>query len=124
MALSRAEFYDAFRRYLADPQSGAAAHAAQFQAKVRASDMRYAGEPLDVAYCPLAVAAADLDRLAGLAEGALALLERATRRFLERPDLQAEYGWTPERLRVVAHDPGYPLAVPCARFDSYWDGAD
>jgi hypothetical protein len=129
MSPSRAEFYDAFRRYLADPAGAArkpcAVEDAQaFQAKVHGSDMRYGGEPLDVAYFPLALVPADRDRLARDVEATLALLERATRRFLERPDLAREaYGWDERRLRLAAHDPGYALAIPCARFDSYWDGS-
>ncbi len=119
-----AAFYEAFRRHLAAPGGGAAAEAAEFQAKVRASDMRYAGEPLDVAYFPIALGDACVRALGGAVERTLGLLERATARLIEREGaLEAAFGWPAERVRAVRHDPGYGLAIPCARFDSYWDGA-
>jgi hypothetical protein len=120
---ARAAYTEAFRRHLADPAGRAALHAAEFQAKVRDSDMRYAGEPLDVAYFPLAIGPEEEAAIAAVVERSLDLLERATRAFLAVPGLAARaYGWADERMRVVSHDPGYPLAIPCARFDAYWRG--
>jgi hypothetical protein len=122
MASSKADFLEAFARYARSPQG--ARGAANFERAVRESDMRYAGEPLDVTFWPFALEAADLAALRETVEAAARLLERATRAFLEDPEMQAEYGWPPERLALVRHDPGYPLALPCARFDSYWDGRE
>lgn len=124
-AAGRAAFYDAFRRTLLDPDGPAARHAREFEDRVRSSDMRYAGEPLDVAYFPVAIAPGDLDFLGRTVERALAILERLTAAVLRAPGLaERHFGWDERRLRVVRHDPGYPLAIPCARFDSYWDGAE
>lgn len=117
---TRTAFLDEFTRYAASPDG--ARDAAEFQRAVRASDMRYAGDPLDVAFFPLALEQAEVAALAATVETGTRLLERATTAFLDDPAMQAEYGWSPERLAIVAHDPGYPRAVPCARFDSYWDG--
>jgi hypothetical protein len=116
----REEFLEEFARYAGSEEG--LRDAAAFQRAVRESDMRYAGAPLDVAYFPLALTAAESAALAASVEAMAALLERATTAFLADPAMQAEFGWPDERLALVAQDPGYPLAVPCARFDSYWDG--
>lgn len=84
--------------------------------------MRYAGEPLDVAFFPLALERSEVAALRSTVESAMRLLERATRAWLADPEMQAAYGWPAERVALVRHDPGYARAIPCARFDSYWDG--
>jgi len=127
---ARAAYLEAFRRHIADPAGRASHAAAEFQAKVRESDMRYAGEPLDVAYFPFAVGPEEEAALASVTARTLALLERATARFLTAETREGQslasqaYGWSDERLRAAAHDPGYPLSIPCARFDAYWRGGD
>jgi hypothetical protein len=118
--LSREDFLEAFVRY-ARSASGER-DALDFQRAVRTSDMRYAGLPLDVAYFPCALEAAEAAAIGAAVEASAALLERATRVFLSDKEMQAEYGWAPERLALASIDPGYPLAIPCARFDSYWSG--
>lgn len=116
----RSSFGHAFASYAASPEG--ARDAARFEAAVRASDMRFAGEPLEVAFEPFALDPPTLERLRAAVEPTVALLERSTLVFLDDQDMQLEYGWPPERLRVVRHDPGYSSALPCARLDSYWTG--
>src|SRR5881296_832116 len=87
----RSEFVAAFARYLQSPDGAGERDAAAFQAAVRGSDMRYAGEPLDVAFYPLVLERAEVAALAATVEAAARLLERATRAFLADPAMQAEY---------------------------------
>lgn len=117
----REDLARAFRRYLStDP--AAPADVAAFHEGIRASGLKYAGEPLEAAYSPFVVDAAERAALARVDEAAFALLERTTARFLDDPEMQAEYGIAPDHLELVRADPGYRLAIPCGRLDSHYDG--
>ncbi len=119
---TRAAFAAALRDHLARDPAAAAADVRAFHDGIRASGLRYAGEPLEAAFSPLVFDPTELAELARIDESALALLERTTDRFLDDPEMQAEYGIAPEHLALVRADPGYRLAIPCGRLDSHHDG--
>ncbi len=94
----------------------------RFKQKAAENHLQYAGRALLIAFYPFIVTAAQARSIAGVAESMLGLAERTTRLFLEEESLRQPFGFGPEQLRLIEAHPGYELSIPCARFDSFFDG--
>jgi len=81
-------------------------------------DAFYAGKPLPTRFYPYILSRREADSLGAAAEGMLAIIEKATRIVLADEALARFFALPRRRMRLIRHDPGYPRAVPCARFDS------
>ncbi len=104
----------------AHPAPAVARAARAFREAVLASPaLRYGGEPLEAAFEPVVFAADELARTAFAVEGAIALLERATRAYLDDEAVRAFLGHGPAQVERIRHDPGYTRAIPIARLDSH-----
>ena len=55
-------------------------------------------------------------------EATTRLMEKITRLFLQEPSIRRIFGFGPEQIELIETDPGYDFAIPCGRFDSFFDG--
>ena len=96
----------------------------QFEAEAAEANVLYAGSPLAVGFYPLILSKGQLGFISSVAEAMLRLMEKATALFLENPSVREVFDFSPQQLELIEVDPGYEHAIPCARFDSFFDGED
>ncbi len=96
----------------------------KFEADAAENHVLYAGQPLSIGFYPIILSARQLEHIASVAEAMMKLMERATKLFLQESSIRDFFGFSPEQLELIEIDPGYDFSIPCARFDSFFDGKD
>jgi hypothetical protein len=94
----------------------------QFEERAAKSHLRYAGKALLVGFYPFIIAKEEVGYIAGVVESTMRLMEKITRLFLAEPQIRRQFSFSPEQLELIEIEPGYQWAIPCARFDSFYDG--
>ncbi|NLF38168.1 hypothetical protein GX586_01895 [bacterium] len=87
------------------------------------SNVKYGAWTLMCEMMPLILARDERAAIARAAEHVLAAAERFTQFILDHSGYHRHFHWPPAFWDVVRLDPGYSLNVPCARCDSFLDGA-
>jgi hypothetical protein len=96
----------------------------RFEKTAAESHLRYAGMALLVAFYPFLISEEQARSIACVVEPMLRLMEKITLLFLKEPAMRRQFQFSPEQLELIETDPGYRLSIPCARFDSFYDGAE
>jgi hypothetical protein len=96
----------------------------QFEQKAAENHLRYAGKSLLVAFYPFILSEEQVRHISAIAEATIRLMEKVTRLFLQEPAIREYFPFSEEQLELIEVEPGYRLAIPCARFDSFYDGAN
>jgi len=94
----------------------------QFERKAAESRLRYAGMSLLVASYPLMMSESQVRHISDTVEAMIRLMEKITRLFLQEPVIQRQFNFSEKHLELIRAEPGYSRAIPCARFDSFYDG--
>jgi len=96
----------------------------QFEERAAKSHLRYAGKALLVGFYPFIISEEEVRYIAGVVESLIEIMEKITRLFLSEPQIRRQFNFSPEQLELIEIEPGYQQAIPCARFDSFYDGDD
>ncbi len=94
----------------------------QFKLEAARNHLMYGGCALSVAFYPLILTGTQTRLISTAVEKTLGLIEKATSLFLAERSVREFFGFRPEQIELIEVDPGYPLSIPCARFDSVFDG--
>jgi hypothetical protein len=82
----------------------------------------YAGKPLSISFYPIILPKMHVAHIKEVVETLTRLMEKITCMFLEEPDIRQIFGFSREQTELIEIDPGYESAIPCGRFDSFFDG--
>ena len=96
----------------------------QFDSDAADNYLTYTGLPLAIGFYPVALSEAQARHIASVAEAMMRLMEKVTALFMSEPSVREFFDFTPEQIELIEVDPGYALSIPCARFDSFFDGVD
>ena len=96
----------------------------QFDSDAADNYLTYTGLPLAIGFYPVVLSGAQVRHISSVAEAMLRLMEKVTALFLREPSIREVFGFSPEQIELIEVDPGYALSIPCARFDSFFDGVD
>ena len=94
----------------------------QFETTAAQSHVRYAGKSLLITFYPFILSEAQALHISQMVEAMIRLMEKTTRLFLQEPAIRHAFGFKPEQVELIEVDPGYEPSIPCARFDSFFDG--
>ncbi|UCD57370.1 MAG: hypothetical protein JSV16_16450 [Candidatus Hydrogenedentota bacterium] len=94
----------------------------QFELEAAKTHLIYAGAPLAIGFYPLILSETQSLYISKVVEAMIRLMERTTDLFLREPRIRQAFGFGPEQIELIEVDPGYERAIPCARFDSFFDG--
>lgn len=94
----------------------------QFKVAAAESHLVYAGKPLAIGFYPVILSSAQSLHIATVVEAMIRLMEKATGLFLQEPAFRQAFGFEPKQVELIEIDPGYEDAIPCGRFDSFFDG--
>ncbi len=94
----------------------------QFETVAAQSHVRYAGKALLITFYPFILPETQALHISETVEAMTRLMEKTTRLFLQEPSVRQAFGFKPEQLELIEVDPGYEPAIPCARYDSFFDG--
>lgn len=94
----------------------------QFETTASQSHVRYAGKALLITFYPFILPEGQALYISQTVEAMTRLMEKTTQLFLREPSVRHAFGFKPEQLELIGIDPGYELSIPCARFDSFFDG--
>lgn len=114
--------YQRLNTYLLGHPDRVRAEVKQFKQEAADNYLRYAGMALLVAFYPFIIAEEQVRFIAGVTESMIRLMEKITHLFLQEPLIQRQFPFSPEQLELIKVDPGYRAAIPCGRFDSFYDG--
>jgi len=117
-----AAVYREFNEYLQRNRPRIKADLERFESRAAQSHLLYAGRPLAVGFYPVILSKVQSLRISAVVESMMRLMEKATRLFLEEPAIRQVFGFGPEQAELIRIDPGYENVIPCARFDSFFDG--
>jgi hypothetical protein len=96
----------------------------KFESDAVQNHITYAGEPLAIGFYPVILTRAQSHHIASVTEAMMNLMEKATSLFLQESVISEFFGFPPEQIGLIEIDPGYKPAIPCARFDSFFDGTE
>lgn len=94
----------------------------QFKLEASRNHLVYGGCALSLTFYPFILTAAQARHISSVVEAVLRLVEKATTLFLAQPSVKEFFGFRQKQIELIEVDPGYPLSIPCARFDSIFDG--
>jgi hypothetical protein len=94
----------------------------QFKLDAARNHLIYSGKPLSIAFYPFILSESQCEYISEIVEAMIRLAEKTTRLFLQEPEIRETFGFGPEQIELIEVDPGYEPAIPCARFDSFFDG--
>lgn len=114
--------YQAFNEYLQENRQRIEDDIEQFEREAAKKGLLYAGRPLAIGCYPLLFSRAQIDDISGVVKASIQVMEKITRLFLQEPAIRKFFGFTPEQIELIEVDPGYKSAIPCGRFDSFFDG--
>ena len=97
---------------------------AKFKSDAVKNHITYAGQPLAIGFYPVILTSAQSSHIASVVEAMIDLMEKTTALFLKEPSIREFFDFPSEQIELIEIDPGYKSAIPCARFDSFFDGAD
>lgn len=119
-----AALYRELNGHLAKNSANLESEIGRFESDAARRHVMYAGRPLAVGFYPVILSAAQSRHISSVVEAMMRLMEKATSLFLREPAVREIFGFPPEQVELIEVDPGYERAIPCARFDSFFDGAD
>ncbi len=114
--------YREFDQYLQKNRHRIKGEVEQFELKTAQNHLTYGGIPLAVGFYPVILSKAQSHSISTVVELMIGLMEKATSLFLQEPEVRDFFGFSPEQVELVEIDPGYSPSIPCARFDSFFDG--
>ncbi|RJP24655.1 MAG: hypothetical protein C4520_03640 [Candidatus Abyssobacteria bacterium SURF_5] len=115
--------YRDFDNYLRHDPARMRKEVQDYEKTAAESHLRYAGMALLVAFYPFIVTEEQVQYISGVAESMIRLMEKITHLFLKEPAIRRQFNFSAKQLELIEADPGYRRAIPCARFDSFYDGA-
>ncbi len=118
------EIYQSLNKYLLQNSERVRDDVRQFEQTAAQSHLRYAGMALLVTFYPFLISREHLRRIVETAESMIGLMEKITHLFLQEPVIQEQFEFSDEQVKMIRVDPGYKRAIPCARFDSFYDGSE
>jgi len=114
--------YREFDQYLQKNRHRIKGEVEQFELKTAQNHLTYGGVPLAVGFYPVILLKAQVRHITTVVEAMIGLMEKATNLFLQEPEVRDFFGLSPEQIELIEVDPGYSPSIPCARFDSFFDG--
>jgi len=94
----------------------------QFELSAAKSGLMYAGKPLAIRFYPVILSETQLIQISEVVTALSHLMEKTTFLFLQESTIRRIFGFGPEQTELIDVDPGYRPAIPCGRFDSFFDG--
>jgi len=116
------DLYREFNSYLEENEERIKADIESFKDDAARNHLIYAGQPLAIGFYPIILSKSQLRHVSEVSEAMIRLMEKATGLFLREPAIREVFGFGPEQIELIEIDPGYERAIPCARFDSFFDG--
>jgi hypothetical protein len=94
----------------------------RFESLAAQQGLLYGGRPLSIGFYPIILSHPQLTAIMEVVEALLGVMEKITRLFLHEPSVRRMFGFPREQVELIEVDPGYEPAIPCGRFDSFFDG--
>ncbi len=93
-----------------------------FEHDAAKSGLLYDGRPLAICFYPVILSQAQIVHISDIVKALMQLMEKITGLFLQEPAVKKLFGFSPEQTELIEVEPGYKCAIPCGRFDSFFDG--